>query len=257
MKAALHQRLLDGINQKKMMGAGEEALLQAGREFVEHLLQTEEIPLNEAERKRLVDDLMEETMGVGPLASLMADPAVSDILVVGPERVYIERYGRLERTQVRFRDTEHLLRIIQRVAARVGRRVDESSPMVDARLPDGSRVNATIHPVALNGPFLSIRRFGRHRLRRDDLLRLGMMSPDMNTFLEFAVAARKNILISGGTGAGKSTFLGACRKPSRPTSASLPSKTRRNWCSTSRTSAAWKPGRRTSRARGKSRPATW
>jgi pilus assembly protein CpaF len=209
VKAALHQRLLDGINQKRLMGAGEEALQTAGREFVEQLLETEEVALNEAERKRLVDDLMEETMGVGPLAPLMADPAVTDILAVGPEAVYVERYGRLERTAVHFRDGEHLLRIIQRIAARVGRRVDESSPMVDARLPDGSRVNATIPPVALNGPFLSIRRFGRHRLRREDLLRLGMLSADMNTFLEFAVRGRKNILISGGTGAGKSTFLGA------------------------------------------------
>jgi pilus assembly protein CpaF len=152
---------------------------------------------------------MEETIGVGPLAPLMADPAVTDILVNGPDNVYIERFGRLERTEVRFRDTEHLLRIIQRIAARVGRRVDESSPMVDARLLDSSRVNATIPPVALDGPTLSIRRFGRRRLRRDDLLRLAMLSPDMNLFLEHAVRGRKNILISGGTGAGKSTFLGA------------------------------------------------
>ena len=139
----------------------------------------------------------------------MADPSVTDILVNRPDQVYVERFGKLTPTDVRFRNDEHLVRIIQRIAARVGRRIDEASPMVDARLPDGSRVNATIPPVTLDGPTLSIRRFGRQRLRRDDLLRIGMLSADMTTFLELAVVARKNILISGGTGAGKSTFLGA------------------------------------------------
>ncbi len=173
------------------------------------MLAAEDVPLNTAERKRLADDLIEETVGVGPLAPLMADPAVTDILVNGPDTVYVERFGRLEKTTAHFRNTEHLLRIIQRIAARVGRRIDESSPMVDARLPDGSRVNAAIAPVTLDGPALSIRRFGRQRLRREDLLRLGMLSPDMAEFLQHAVRSRKNLLISGGTGAGKSTFLGA------------------------------------------------
>jgi pilus assembly protein CpaF len=209
VKGELHERLLDEINQRKLLGSGEEALAAAAREFVERVLETEDLPVNEAERKQLAEDLIEETVGVGPLAPLMADPAVTDILVNGPNQVYIERFGRLEETDVRFRNTEHLLRIIQRIATRVGRRVDESSPMVDARLPDGSRVNATIPPVSLDGPTLSIRRFGRQRLRRNDLVRLGMLSPDMNTFLELAVQTRKNILISGGTGAGKTTFLGA------------------------------------------------
>jgi pilus assembly protein CpaF len=209
VKGALHQRLLDEINEKNMLGGNEEFLANAAREFVERVLDSEDLLLNELERKRLAEDLIEETVGVGPLASLMADPAVTDILVNGHQNVYIERFGRLERTEVRFRDDEHLLRIIQRIAARIGRHVDESSPMVDARLPDGSRVNATIPPVAIDGPTLSIRRFGRQRLRREDLMRLGMFSPEMHAFLEFAVRARKNLLISGGTGAGKSTFLGA------------------------------------------------
>ncbi|MCS6850474.1 MAG: CpaF family protein [Gemmataceae bacterium] len=209
VKGALHERLLNELNERRLFQSGEEALAAAVRDFVARVLNEEELPLNEAERKQLGEDLLEETVGVGPLAPLMADPAVTDILVNGPNMVYIERFGRLEETDVRFRDTEHLMRIIQRIATRVGRRVDESSPMVDARLPDGSRVNATIPPVALDGPTLSIRRFGRQRLRRDDLLRLGMMSPDMALFLEHAVLARKNILISGGTGAGKTTFLGA------------------------------------------------
>jgi pilus assembly protein CpaF len=208
VKGELHERLLNELNHQKMLGSGEEFLAAAVRDFVERVLQ-EDLPLNEAERKQIADDLLEETVGVGPLAPLMADPAVTDILVNGPDQVYIERFGRLEATEVRFRNTDHLVRIIQRIAARVGRRVDESSPMVDARLPDGSRVNATIPPVVLDGPTLSIRRFGRQRLRRTDLLRLGMLSEDMATFLEFAIQARKNILISGGTGAGKTTFLGA------------------------------------------------
>src|SRR5207244_883982 len=181
---ALHQRLLDDIDARNLLGAGEDMLAGVVRDFVQRVLLTEDIPLNEGERKRLADDLTEETLGVGPLAPLMADPAVTDILVNGPDNVYIERFGRLERTPVRFRDGEHLLRIIQRIAARVGRRVDEASPMVDARLPDGSRVNATLPPVTLDGPTLSIRRFGRRRLRREDLLRLGMLSPEMNLFLE-------------------------------------------------------------------------
>jgi len=209
VKGELHERLLNELNNRRLLGSGEEALAQAVRDFVARVLDVEDLTLNETERKQLADDLIEETVGVGPLASLMADPAITDILVNGPEQVYIERFGRLESTEVRFRDAEHLLRIIQRIATRVGRRVDESSPMVDARLPDGSRVNATIPPVALDGPTLSIRRFGRQRLRRSDLLRLGMLSDDMATFLELAIQGRKNVLISGGTGAGKTTFLGA------------------------------------------------
>lgn len=209
VKGELHERLLNELNNRKMLGIGEEALADAVREFVRRVLEIEDLPLNENERKQLAADLIEETVGVGPLSPLMADPAVTDILVNGPDQVYVERFGRIEATDARFRDNDHLLRIIQRIATRVGRRVDESSPMVDARLPDGSRVNATIPPVALDGPTLSIRRFGRQRLRRSDLLRLGMLSEDMSSFLEFAVQGRKNVLISGGTGAGKTTFLGA------------------------------------------------
>ncbi len=209
VKGELHERLLNELNNRKLLGIGEDDLADAVRDFVQRVLEVEDLTLNASERKQLADDLIEETVGVGPLAPLMADPAVTDILVNGPDQVYIERFGRLEPTEVRFRDAEHLLRIIQRIATRVGRRVDESSPMVDARLPDGSRVNATIPPVALDGPMLSIRRFGRQRLRRTDLMKLGMMSEDMTTFLEMAIQARKNILISGGTGAGKTTFLGA------------------------------------------------
>jgi len=209
VKSGLHQRLLNELNERRMLSDTEEGVATVVREFVARVLATEEVPLNDAERSRLTDDLLEETLGVGPLSPLMADPAVSDILVNGPDRVYIERFGRLEPTEVRFRDTEHLVRIIQRIATRVGRRIDESSPMVDARLPDGSRVNATLPPVSIDGPTLSIRRFGRRRLRFTDLRGLGMFSENMGRFLEFAVRSKKNILIAGGTGSGKSTLLGA------------------------------------------------
>ena len=209
VRGLLHQRLLDELEQRKLLNAREDQLQAAVVEFVDRVLDSESQPLNDGERARLVDDLIEETLGVGPLAPLLADPAISDILVNGPNQVYIERFGRLELTNVRFRNVDHLVRIIQRIAARVGRRIDEGSPMVDARLPDGSRVNATLQPATIDGPTLSIRRFGRTRLRREDLLRLGMLSSDMSTFLDHAVRARRNIIVSGGTGAGKSTFLGA------------------------------------------------
>jgi pilus assembly protein CpaF len=209
VKGILHQRLLDELDRRNLLAASEDTLSEFVETFVDDALRAEDLPLNDDERRRLVADLLEETLGVGPLAPLMADPAVTDILVNGPKQVYVERFGRLEKTDVRFRDAEHLVRIIQRIAARVGRRIDESSPMVDARLPDGSRVNATLPPVTIDAPTLSIRRFGRQRLRRADLMQLGMFSQDMHDLLEAVVAARKNVLISGGTGSGKSTLLGA------------------------------------------------
>src|SRR5206468_2926247 len=162
-----------------------------------------EAGISRDDRQRLVSELADDILGHGPLERLLEDETVTEIMVNGPYDVWVERAGRLHRTPVRFTDDSHVRRIISKIVAQIGRRIDESSPMVDARLPDGSRVNATIPPVALDGPTLSIRRFGR-RLRRTDLLRFGMLSPDMNAFLEYAVQARKNILISGGTGAGKS-----------------------------------------------------
>lgn len=209
IKARLHSRLLDEIGERAIYGSGEEAIARAVQDFVMRVLQTEDIPLNASEREKLADELTQETLGLGPLAPLLADPAITDILVNGPDKIWVERFGRLTRSDVRFRDEEHILRVIERIAARVGRRIDIASPMVDLRLPDGSRVNATIPPVSLDGPTISIRRFGRQRLKRADLLRLGMISREMLTFLQYAVQARKNILISGGTGAGKSTMLGA------------------------------------------------
>jgi len=209
VKAVMHQQLLEDLDRRERITANEDELTGLVTDFVTDALATQDWPLNDSERKQLVDDLIEETIGVGPLAPLLADPAVSDILVNGPYKVFVERYGRLEATDVRFRDDEHLVRIIGRIAARVGRRIDESSPMVDARLPDGSRVNATLPPVTIDGPTLSIRRFGRRRLRSDDLMKLGMFTSNMREFLRYAIRGRINMIVSGGTGSGKSTFLGA------------------------------------------------
>lgn len=209
VKADLHQQLLADLDRRNLISAGEEQLAEQVALFVDQALAGQDWALNDLERRQLVNDLLEETLGVGPLAPLLADPAVSDVLVNGPSQVYIERFGRLEKTEVRFRDSDHLVRIIQRIASRVGRRIDEASPMVDARLPDGSRVNATLPPVTIDGPTLSIRRFGRRRLRRDNLQELGMFSSRMRELMDWVVRGRKNVLISGGTGSGKSTFLGA------------------------------------------------
>ncbi len=209
VKAQLQERLLEEISRKNLLGSGEEAIAQAVQDFVARVLADEDLPLNGDERARLADELTEEALGLGPLAALMVDPAVTDILVNGPDQVYVERFGRLEKTQVRFRDREHILRIIERLAMRIGRRIDAAWPMVDLRLADGSRVNATIPPASIDGPTLSIRRFGKRRLRQEDLMRAGMFSPEMGGFLAAAVRGRLNILVSGGTGAGKSTLLGA------------------------------------------------
>jgi len=209
VKGILHERLIDQMNQQNVLARGDDELEEFVRDYVAEVLENEDWPLNEHERRRLSEDLIDETLGAGPLAALMADPAVTDILVNRFDDVYIERFGQLEATDVRFRDSDHLVRIIQRIAARIGRRIDTSSPMVDARLPDGSRVNATLPPVTIDGPTLSIRRFGRRRLRSDELMRLGMFSAAMQSFFDVIVTQRKNVLISGGTGSGKSTFLGS------------------------------------------------
>ena len=209
VKGVLQDRLLREIGARNLFGMAEAELIAAVRDFTEEVLATEDVPLNDDERGRLAEELIEETTGLGPLAPLMADPAITDILVNGPSQVWVERFGRLEKTGIRFRDAEQIVRVIERIAAGVGRRIDTASPMADLRLADGSRVNATLPPVTIDGPTISIRRFGRRRLRREDLRNLGMMSPEMLSFLDVAVRQRTNIVISGGTGAGKSTLLGA------------------------------------------------
>ncbi len=217
VKASLLARLLDEFGDRKLLAEDEEGVKRVVRDFVARVLTEEELPLNAAERERLADDLADETLGVGPLAQLMADPAVSDILVNAPDQIYVERFGQLEKTKVRFRDDDHIHRVIERIAARVGRRIDMASPMLDARLADGSRVNATIPPVSIDGPTISIRRFGRRRMRSRELTDVGELSGQMLDFLQRCVVGRQNMLISGGTGAGKSTLLGALAEVIPPT----------------------------------------
>jgi pilus assembly protein CpaF len=179
------------------------------RNALEHLVEADGRSLSHADKTALVGDLLDDILGFGPLEKFLRDPLIGDILINGHRSAYIERHGVLEGADLGFRDDHHLMEVIHRIVSRVGRRVNESSPMVDARLPDGSRLNAIIPPLALNGPMVSIRRFGVHPLRFSDLVAMKSLTPEMATYLEAAVRARLNLLISGGTGSGKTTLLNA------------------------------------------------
>jgi pilus assembly protein CpaF len=207
IKTRIHHQLIEELELSKLEGLGVEEMRSELRSVIAPMLSTSELPLNRIERERLVQELLDEITGLGPLEQLLKDPTISDILINDHETVYVERDGVLSRGQIRFRDSEHLLQIINRIVNRVGRRVDETSPMVDARLPDGSRVNAIIPPLALDGPAMSIRRFGVRALTATDLLSHGTITEEMLEFLSAAVRAKLNIIISGGTGTGKTTFL--------------------------------------------------
>lgn len=209
LKSRLHLKLLAQMDLVALESLQAEQLRQEIASMVERLIQEEQAVVNEAERSTLVRDIQHEMLGFGPLELLMADPAVSDILVNSWQQIYVERKGRLELTSVSFTDEKHLLRIIDKIVSLVGRRIDESSPMVDARLPDGSRVNAVIPPVAIDGPMMSIRRFAHIPLRMENLISdsLKTLTPEMAHLLEGLIKAKVNILISGGTGAGKTTLL--------------------------------------------------
>jgi pilus assembly protein CpaF len=207
LKVNIHGKLLDRIDLAALESIPEERLREELRLLVERLLLEDGVALNDNERRRIVVDIQNEVLGLGPLEPLLADATISDILVNTYKQVYVERYGKLELTDVRFGSNAHLMKIIDRIVSRMGRRVDESSPMVDARLPDGSRVNAIIPPLALDGPLLSIRRFAVVPLKVDDLIRLKTMTQLMADILAGLVKAKVNILISGGTGSGKTTLL--------------------------------------------------
>jgi pilus assembly protein CpaF len=206
LKADIHRQLVEMLDISRLDQVKTERLRREVRALAIQLAQNSPELLNEVERERLIEEIMNEAFGLGPLEEFMNDPTVSDILVNGPGTVYIERRGQLQPTSVVFADNAHLIQVIQRITARVGRRVDESSPLVDARLPDGSRVNAIIPPLSLDGPVLSIRRFGV-QLNAEDLLANYTLPVPMLDFLRAVVAARQNVLISGGTGAGKTTLL--------------------------------------------------
>jgi pilus assembly protein CpaF len=207
LKTNIHQKLLDQVDLEAMAALPEERMHQELRQMIEQLLADGSDALNARERKQMVLDLEHEMLGLGPLEPLLADTSVSDILVNTYRQVYVERAGKLELTTVRFANNQHLHKIIDKIVSRVGRRIDESSPMVDARLPDGSRVNAIIPPLALDGPLLSIRRFAAVPLTTDDLLLLKTLTPQMAELLAAMVKGKLNILISGGTGSGKTTLL--------------------------------------------------
>ena len=203
----LHARLIAGLDLSKIGSMTDDDIRSEIRQTAGELCSQSSSLLNASDRDRLVDEVMDEAFGLGPLESLLRDPTISDILVNGPQTVYVERKGRLELTDVKFGDEPHLLQIVQRIVGRVGRRIDETSPIADARLADGSRVNAIIPPLALDGSLLCIRRFAAKPLKAEDLIAKQSIAPEMIDFLAGCVEARRNMLISGGTGSGKTTFL--------------------------------------------------
>ena len=207
LKTSLHRQIVDVVDFSAAETLTEDDLRTQLRGLAEHLCSRQEVNLDGANREDMVNQIMDEIYGFGPLEQLMVDPEITDVLVNGPDRVLVERGGRLEPTEVQFADEQHLMQFIHRLVARAGRRIDESNPIVDARLPDGSRFNAVIPPLALCGPTVSIRRFGNKRLMIEDMIDLGSLAPAMADFLILAVRGRMNIIISGGTGAGKTTLL--------------------------------------------------
>jgi pilus assembly protein CpaF len=209
LKVELHQRLIDLINLQALDQMSREQIQDEVGDIVAEELAKQNHALNQAERKQLVADVLDELLGLGPLEPLLKDPTITDILVNGHNRVFVERYGILEPSAARFKDEKHLIRIIQKIVSAVGRRIDESSPMVDARLADGSRVNAIVAPLSLDGAALSIRKFARVPISMERLIEIGSIPPQVAEVLQAIVASRRNVLISGGTGSGKTTMLNA------------------------------------------------
>ena len=207
VKQRIHGKLIGKLDLSRVGNLEGDVLKREIRLVIEQLCDLEENLMNRTERDRLVEEIMDETLGLGPLEFLLKDPTISDILINGPKNIYCERGGKMEKSKIEFRDNNHLLQIIDRIVSKVGRRVDETCPMVDARLTDGSRVNAIIPPLALDGAAMSIRRFGSNPLKLEDLLNYKAFTPEMVMLLEGAMKARLNIVISGGTGSGKTTLL--------------------------------------------------
>ncbi len=207
IKRRIHSKLVDKLDLTRVGDLKGDVLKREIRMVVEHLCDAEDTLLNRQERDRIVDEVLDETFGLGPLELLLKDPKISDILINGPKNIYVEKNGQLQKTEVEFRDNKHLLQIIDRIVSKVGRRVDETCPMVDARLEDGSRVNAIIPPLALDGAAMSIRRFGSNPLKLEDLLNYRAFTPEMVMLLEGCIKARLNMVIAGGTGSGKTTLL--------------------------------------------------
>jgi pilus assembly protein CpaF len=207
VKRRIHGKLVDKLDLSKVGELKGDTLKREIRTVVEHLCDAEDTLLNRQEREKIVEEVIDEVLGLGPLELILKDAAVSDILINGPKNIYVEKNGKMQKSEVEFRDNKHLLQIIDRIVSKVGRRVDETSPMVDARLEDGSRVNAIIPPLALDGAAVSIRRFGSNPLKLENLLNFKAFTPEMVMLLEGCIKARCNIIISGGTGSGKTTLL--------------------------------------------------
>jgi pilus assembly protein CpaF len=207
LKDRLHQRVIELLDLTALSTMSQEVVNAQLAKLIEQLLQEESVSLNQRERTQITQDILHEVLGLGPLEPLLADQTVNDILVNGYKQVFVERYGCLELTSVRFKDNAHLKKIIERIVSRIGRRIDESSPMVDARLADGSRVNAIIPPLAIDGPSLSIRKFSKDPLQLHHLIEKQSLTPEIGELLNAIVRARLNVLISGGTGSGKTTLL--------------------------------------------------
>jgi pilus assembly protein CpaF len=209
LKSEIHRKLIGVLNLERVSSIPKDRVRAEIGRVVERLLEDERVPMTTAEQNKIIEEVLDEVLGLGPLEPLLKEPSISDILVNGYNKVYIERNGRLALTQVRFKDNAHLLHIIEKIVSQVGRRIDEAQPIVDARLPDGSRVNAIISPLTLDGPSLSIRRFGRHVITSDEMIANKTVMPGMLKFLAACVRAKVTILISGGTGSGKTTTLNA------------------------------------------------
>ena len=207
LKTRVHQKLLSTLNMDAVKAESRQELRREVQSVLEKILREDHLPISMTERNRLAEEILDEVFGLGPLEPLLKDPTISDILVNTHKHVYIERHGKLVETPIRFQNDRHLLHIIEKIVSSVGRRIDESVPLVDARLPDGSRVNAIIPPLAVDGPSLSIRRFGRKVLTNEEMLRNQTLTPSIMKFLAACVEARLNMVISGGTGSGKTTFL--------------------------------------------------
>jgi pilus assembly protein CpaF len=207
LKMSIHETIIDRVELDKLQKLSPEQVKRELAQLVERIVDEDKIPMNEAERKRLVQDVQDEMLGLGPLEPLLNDPTISDILVNTSQHVYVERRGKLEHTGVTFYNDAHLMKVIERIVSRVGRRIDESTPMVDARLPDGSRVNAIIPPSAIDGPLVSIRRFAVNPLTVSDMVNNQSFTPAMAQLFEAMTKAKLNVLISGGTGSGKTTLL--------------------------------------------------
>jgi pilus assembly protein CpaF len=209
LKSQIHRKLIGVLNLDRVSSIPKDRVRAEIGRVVERLLDEERVPMTTAEQTKIVEEVLDEVLGLGPLETLLKEPSISDILVNRYNKVYIERNGKLSETTVRFKDDAHLLHIIEKIVSQVGRRIDEAQPIVDARLQDGSRVNAIIPPLALDGPCLSIRRFGRHVITQEEMIEFKTLTPGMLRFLAACVQSKTTILISGGTGSGKTTMLNA------------------------------------------------